>query len=62
MGAGFEGWVKNSARFWIAVALHRFAFLGSREKSGGGPPQSMTLARLSTMPSPMTATEYLKLP
>ncbi|HSY43772.1 MAG TPA: hypothetical protein VK811_07660 [Candidatus Acidoferrum sp.] len=59
--ASAGGGVENSTRFWSAAALRRFAWLGLRGKSGGGPPHSKTLARRSTTPNLMPATEYLKM-
>ncbi|HEX4350888.1 MAG TPA: NAD(P)/FAD-dependent oxidoreductase [Verrucomicrobiae bacterium] len=60
--ADFECGVENSARFWSAAALRRFSTAHQATQSGGGPPQSKTLARHSTTPSLMPVTEYLKMP
>jgi len=51
--ANYEGRVESSARFWIAAALRRFSPANQETQSGGGPPQSKTLARRSTAPSLM---------
>jgi len=47
---------------WLLMPLRCFAWLGLRGKSGGGPPHSKTLARRSTTPSLIPATEFLKMP